>query len=674
MIGQMIGHYRIIDILGEGGMGIVYKAHDVHLERDVALKILNSQAVNNPQFIERFKREARNQAKLTHQNIVPVYGFTEESHVLGIVMEYVEGETIEQIIEHRVRISTIQALQIIRQVLCGTAYAHSKGFVHRDIKPSNIIVNNEGVAKLMDFGISKSVNDTKGITRTGTKLGTILYMSPEQIKAVEPTNQSDIYSIGITLYEMLSGKNPFDVGTDYQIMEAHLKMNPPRLSTIVGNIGQEIDNIIARALNKSLKKRYASCEEFIDDIDSILENIKPGKEKFISHERTVIPEEQVYYEEPAYIESDPEPLTLTRESQLPPLPPLPKKIPGRKFKFYAFAFLFLVIISGLVLFIYDSISDFWKKEYQKSDMQGLVDSYKLNPAYALNSGWKIINTPSHEQLNSVSFVDNTTGFAVGLNGTLLKTTDSGENWNSILDSTNVFYKLNFYSICFNSLAHGFLAANDGNLVTFDPAAGVFQPVNTGVSESLFDVYFLKNSPVGISVGSGGVIIRTENNGYTWSRVNSPVNVLLYKVFFTDANNGYIAGWNGVVLKTSDKGKTWSQLNQVCDKYLRGVYFIDKETGIVAGGGGEIYRTDNGGKDWELVKSGVTSGLYSVWFFNDKSGIILGSKGEILTSQDAGKSWKVTQSGQYAGLTGLTLTPSRKVFLSGQNGLILTSLK
>jgi|GEM_PF-347212 len=669
MIGQMIGHYRIIDILGEGGMGIVYKAHDVHLERDVALKILNSQAINNPQFIERFKREARNQAKLTHQNIVPVYGFTEESHVLGIVMEYVEGETIEQIINQRVRVSFIEALQIIRQVLAGTAYAHSKGFVHRDIKPSNIIVNSDGVAKLMDFGISKSIYDTKGITRTGTKLGTILYMSPEQIKAIEPTNQSDIYSIGITLYEMLSGKNPFDVGTDYQIMEAHLKMNPPRLSTIVGNIGQEIDDIIARALNKSLKKRYASCEEFIADIDSLLEGTGREKEKYAVREKIILPEENIFREqEQFFVQNEPDPQTLVVEA------PASTKKTGRKFKFYVFALLFLVVISGLIMFIYDSISDFWKTEYQKTDERGLVDSYKLNPAYSINSGWKIINTPSHEQLNAVSFADNMTGYAAGLNGTLLKTTDAGQSWNSILDSSSIYSKLNFYSICFNSPTRGFLSANDGSLISFDPETGAMLPVNTGISESLFDVYFYKNSPVGIAVGSGGVILRTENNGYAWSRINSPVNVLLYKVFFNSANNGYIVGWNGVVLNTKDKGKTWSKLNQVSDKYLRGVYFIDNETGIVAGGGGEIYRTDNGGEDWELVKSGVISGLYSVWFFNNKSGIILGSKGEILTSQDAGKSWKVTQSGQYAGLTGITITPSKKVFLSGQNGLILTSLK
>src|SRR5690606_5389657 len=320
--------------LGEGGMGIVYKAFDVKLERYVALKILNSQALNTPQFVERFKREAKNQAKLNHPNIVPVYGFTEEVNIIGIVMEYVEGETLDQLIERKGRLNLLESLKILQQILRGTGYAHSKGFVHRDIKPSNIILNLEGEAKIMDFGISKSLSDTKGITRMGTKLGTVLYMSPEQIKALEPTQQSDIYSIGITFYEMLSGKNPFDIGTDYQIMEAHLKMNPPRLSTMVGNLGNEVDEVLSSAMHKSTKKRYQSTEQFLADVERLIEILEAPLEKRKSKVRTK-----------AGQKNKTSPVNSKLSTQYNGT-----KISG--LRFYIFAFFFIVMFTGLILFIY----------------------------------------------------------------------------------------------------------------------------------------------------------------------------------------------------------------------------------------------------------------------------------------------------------------------------------
>ncbi|MDP3684487.1 MAG: serine/threonine-protein kinase, partial [Ignavibacteria bacterium] len=212
MIGSIVENYKVVSVLGEGGMGIVYKAFDIKLERFVALKVLNQTGALNSNFVERFKREAKNQAKLNHPNIVSVYGFTEQNGILGIVMEYVEGETLEKLITRKCKLETKEALTILQQMLEGVGHAHSKNFIHRDIKPSNIILNKEGIVKIMDFGISKALFD-KGITKTGTKIGTLLYMSPEQIRAEDPTKQSDIYSIGITLYEMLSGKTPFDKGT-----------------------------------------------------------------------------------------------------------------------------------------------------------------------------------------------------------------------------------------------------------------------------------------------------------------------------------------------------------------------------------------------------------------------------------------------------------------------------
>ena len=291
MIGRNIEHYKIVEVLGKGGMGVVYKAFDLKLERFVALKILNSELTSNPHFLERFKREAKHQAKLNHPNIVPVYGFTEENGILGIIMEYVSGETVESLIKRLGRLELPYALSILTQVLAGIGYAHSKGFIHRDIKPSNIILNNDGVVKIMDFGISKSVTEGRALTKTGTKIGTILYMSPEQVKAKPPSNQSDIYSLGITFFEMIVGRVPFDTGTDYEIMEAHLKKNPPKVSSLLPSIPSSVDVMLAKAVHKSLAKRYASCEDFVRDANNIsIEIANVDKEK--PKKRTTIPREK----------------------------------------------------------------------------------------------------------------------------------------------------------------------------------------------------------------------------------------------------------------------------------------------------------------------------------------------------------------------------------------------
>ena len=181
MIGRKIQNYKVLSLLGEGGMGTVYKVLDTQLERFAALKIINLNSLHNSSFAERFKREARNQAKLSHPNIVSVYGFVQEKDILGIAMEYVEGDTIESIIKNRGRIEISYAVELMEQILNGIESAHNQGFIHRDLKPSNIILDLNGNPKIMDFGISKSIDELKTITQHNARPGTLLYMSPEQL-------------------------------------------------------------------------------------------------------------------------------------------------------------------------------------------------------------------------------------------------------------------------------------------------------------------------------------------------------------------------------------------------------------------------------------------------------------------------------------------------------------
>ena len=268
LIGKMIESYRIVSVLGRGGMGIVYKAYDTQLDRYVAIKMLNSQVQDKERFIERFKREAKNQAKLSHPNIVTVYGFIEYSDLLGIVMEFVEGESLEKVIERQGRFNLYDVIYIIKQLLLGIGYAHSKGFVHRDIKPSNIILNKEGVSKIMDFGISKSLVENN-MTKTGSKIGTVYYMSPEQVRGDEVTNRSDIYSIGCTAYEMIVGQPPFEFQSEYEVMDAHLKKNPPYVSDKIKNIPDLVDKILQKSLEKNPLNRYTTCEEMYNDFQEL---------------------------------------------------------------------------------------------------------------------------------------------------------------------------------------------------------------------------------------------------------------------------------------------------------------------------------------------------------------------------------------------------------------------
>ncbi len=641
MIGSKIEHYRIVDILGEGGMGIVYKALDLKLERYVALKILNAQAFSNPQFIARFRREAKNQAKLTHPNIVPVYGLAESENTLGIVMEYVKGETLERIIERERQLGLIESLNILKQILAGAGYAHKQGFVHRDLKPSNIIINHEGVAKIMDFGISKSINDSKAITKTGTKIGTVLYMSPEQIKAQDPTNRSDIYSIGITFYEMLAGVTPFDKGTEFEIMEAHLKKNPVKISSIRKDIPFEVDALINKALNKSPIKRYENCDEFIESIDDLLYKLETGNKK-IKKIKTKKRKKKTVKTKKTNFKS--------------------------RFRFAFLAVLFLALFGGLFYFVYSTVSDYWKDAGRlNKDITNENISYQ-SAATANTQGWRTVDNPNvKSRLNSAVFIDDNNGVVCGNNGTILKTGDGGLTWNKVDIGTN----LNLWKVFFNKNNTGFILGEKGLLLSSADSGGTWREINSNTAETLFDIYFNKEAVEGLIVGGKGKILKTVDGGNTWNKIDSPTSNLLYSIAFADENNGFIVGWNGTVLKTSDRGTSWQMRDKLGNSYLRDINFNNSAQGIIVGGGGEIFYTGNGGTSWDKVESNTIAGLYAVKFIDNENGYITGGKGEILKTADAGKSWSQVSSGRYVSFFGAASTPSKKIFIIGDNGTILT---
>ena len=261
MTGTQIGNYKILEKLGEGGMGVVYKGVDINLDRTVAIKALNTELTGNPELEQRFRAEAKAQANLNHTNLATLYALLIEDGRPWMVMEFIEGETFEQMVQRRGPIPGNEAVPLFRQALLGVGYAHRMGIVHRDIKPSNIMVNKQGIVKVMDFGIAK-VMGTRGMTKTGTQMGTAFYMSPEQVLNRAADIRSDIYSLGVTLYEMLTANVPFNGDSDYQVMTDHVNAPPPLPTKFYPYIPLGLQNAVLKALEKKPEARFQTVEEF----------------------------------------------------------------------------------------------------------------------------------------------------------------------------------------------------------------------------------------------------------------------------------------------------------------------------------------------------------------------------------------------------------------------------
>jgi predicted Ser/Thr protein kinase len=261
MTGTEISNYRILEKLGEGGMGVVYKAVDVNLDRTVAIKALNTELTGNPELEQRFRGEARAQANLNHTNLATLYALVIENGKPWMVMEYIEGETFDHMVQRRGPIPALEAIPLFRQALLGIGYAHRMGIVHRDIKPSNMMLNQQGIVKVMDFGIAK-VLGSRGMTKTGTQMGTAFYMSPEQVLNKGVDIRSDIYSLGVTLYEMLTANVPFGGDSDYQIMTDHVNTPPPLLTRFYPYVPAGVQNAVLKSLEKNPDARFQTVEEF----------------------------------------------------------------------------------------------------------------------------------------------------------------------------------------------------------------------------------------------------------------------------------------------------------------------------------------------------------------------------------------------------------------------------
>jgi serine/threonine-protein kinase len=261
---QMIGQYEIRTLLGEGGIGQVHAAYDTILQREVAMKSLRPELLNDANFVERFRAEATSLARLNHPNITTLYSLFPDGRNLYMVMELVRGTTLDSILEKRkTALDVRECLAIIAQAADGLDYAHSMGVIHRDIKPSNLIVSENGTLKIMDFGIAR-VRGSQRLTRSGSIVGTLAYMAPEQLRGEEGDDSCDLYSLAIVLYEMLSGSPPFNAASEYDLMQAQINQKPERLIPKVPGLDPKIENALLKALSKKPDQRFPSTRAFSD--------------------------------------------------------------------------------------------------------------------------------------------------------------------------------------------------------------------------------------------------------------------------------------------------------------------------------------------------------------------------------------------------------------------------
>ena len=268
---ERIGHYKIVSELGRGGMGVVYKAHEESLNRFVAIKVLGEHLEEDDEYVQRFVREAQSAAALSHPNIVQIYSISEDQGHHYFAMEYVQGTSVQRMIQTKGKLTPPDAARLILQAASGLQDAHAQDVIHRDIKPANLMVTDRGLVKIADFGLALMGGAANRLTATGMLMGTPGYLSPEQCLDQSPDQRTDIYSLGVTFFEMVTGTMPFRADSPLALLKLIVEVEPPDVRELNPEVDDELRAIISKMLDKERENRYSTCTEVIAAIQGWLE-------------------------------------------------------------------------------------------------------------------------------------------------------------------------------------------------------------------------------------------------------------------------------------------------------------------------------------------------------------------------------------------------------------------
>ena len=382
--------YELKELVGQGGMADVYLAYDDILKREVAVKILRSSLTGDPIYITRFHREARAAAALCHRNIVEIYDVGEEDDLYYIVMEYVRGQTLKELINKRGALHYVEAVDIMKQVVSATALAHSMGIVHRDLKPQNILVTDSGIVKIADFGIA-SIQSLSQVTQTDTNMGSLHYLAPEIARGEKATPQSDIYALGVVFYELLRGDVPFNGESPVNIALKHMRDEIPSVRAYNPAIPQSVENIIIKATAKNTNNRYQCADDMLDDLDTCLERLDEEKLTFdqVNTDPTIIATDSQFFTKTAPI--DPE-STQTEIEEIKPQDEKKKEPMDKKKKIAIGAAIGAVIVCLAIVAGFFLLSG--TKDGTMMDLVGKTE--KEATALLIDKGYKVSDDVNYE--------------------------------------------------------------------------------------------------------------------------------------------------------------------------------------------------------------------------------------------------------------------------------------
>lgn len=417
--------YELKELIGQGGMADVYLAYDDILKREVAVKILRSSLTGDPIYITRFHREARAAAALCHRNIVEIYDVGEEDDLYYIVMEYVRGQTLKELINKRGALHYVEAVDIMKQVASATALAHSMGIVHRDLKPQNILVTDSGIVKIADFGIA-SIQSLSQVTQTDTIMGSLHYLAPEIARGEKATPQSDIYALGVLFYELLRGDVPFNGESPVNIALKHMRDEIPSVRAYNPAIPQSVENIIIKATAKNTNNRYQCADDMLDDLDTCLERLAEEKLTFdqVNTDPTIIASDSQFFTKTAPI--DPE-TTQTEIEEIKPQDEKKKEPMDKKKKIAIGAAIGAVIVCLAIVAGFFLLGG--NKDGMMMDLVGKTE--KEATALLIDKGYKVSDNVNYElsdkyEKGIVVATDPEAGHAINKGDTVTLTLSKGK--------------------------------------------------------------------------------------------------------------------------------------------------------------------------------------------------------------------------------------------------------